>query len=141
MELNATIPFVMEQISLLLKQNSQKQFDLTKKSITVDQWILLKAIDENAGLTQVELTDKLCRGASSMTRTLEAMDKKGLIKRERLSVNRKLYTIKLTDGGSHLMLTSMPIIEQTISKGLQGLSKKDAALLKSLLLRVKKNYS
>lgn len=139
-ELNTIFPFLMEQTSLLVKQCSQKQFDLTKKPITVDQWILLKTVNENASLTQVELADKLRRSASSMTRTLEAIDKKGLIKRERLASNRKHYTIKLTNEGNHLMLESIPIIEQAISRGLQGLSKKDAAQLKLLLLRVKKNY-
>jgi MarR family transcriptional regulator, transcriptional regulator for hemolysin len=141
MDLNTVIPFVIEQTSALAKQNSQKGFDAAKTPITVDQWILLKAIDENAGLTQVELAGKLCKSASSMTRTLEALDKKGLLKRERLVGNRKYYTIKLTNEGSHLMLKSMPIIEQTVFKGLQGLSKKNAAQLKLLLLRMKKNYS
>jgi MarR family transcriptional regulator, transcriptional regulator for hemolysin len=140
MELSTIIPFVIEQTSALAKQNSQKEFDAAKIPITVDQWILLKAIDEKPGLTQVELAEKIYRSASSLARTLDALDKKGLIKRERVPNNRKQYTIRLTTEGNHLVLKSTPIVENTIAKGLLKFSKKDIEQLKSLLLRIQKNY-
>jgi MarR family transcriptional regulator, transcriptional regulator for hemolysin len=54
--------------------------------------------------------------------------------------NRRQYNIQLTKEGNYFILQNMPMIENMRAKGLNGFTKKEIEQLKSLLLRVQKNY-
>jgi MarR family transcriptional regulator, transcriptional regulator for hemolysin len=138
--LNSVILFLIDQTSKVAKQYSQKEFDLLSIGITVEQWVLLKIVQENEPLSQAELAVKSHRDPASITRTLDILEKKRLLKREQVHENRRQYNIQLTKEGNYFILQNMPMIENMRAKGLNGFTKKEIEQLKSLLLRVQKNY-
>jgi MarR family transcriptional regulator, transcriptional regulator for hemolysin len=140
-ELSSVILFVIDQTSKVAKQHSQREFDHLKIGITVEQWVLLKIIQESSELSQSELAEKSHRDPASITRSLDLLEKKRLIKREQIADNRRQHQIELTKEGSYFILQHMPMIENLRSKGLKGFTKSEVEQLKSLLLRIQKNYS
>ncbi len=140
-ELNNVVLFLLDQTSKVAKQHSQREFDLLEIGVTVEQWVLLKIIQQAEELSQVELAEQSFRDPASITRSLDLLEKKGLLRREAIEGNRRQYNIKLTHEGNYFILQNMPLVEHLRAVGLQGFSKKEVELLKDLLLRMQKNYS
>ncbi|MEQ9231026.1 MAG: MarR family transcriptional regulator [Cyclobacteriaceae bacterium] len=135
------ILFQLDQVSKQAKLYSQREFDRLGLDITVEQWILLKIIEESDGLSQKELADKSLRDPASITRTLDLLEKKELIERRPIEGNRRQYDIVLSDEGRGFVLSHLPIIQEYRSQSIKGLSKQDLETLKSVLQRIKENMT
>jgi MarR family transcriptional regulator, transcriptional regulator for hemolysin len=139
-DLNTVILFLIEQTSKIAKQSSQREFDHLKIGITVDQWVLLKIIEQQIELSQNELAVKSHRDPASITRSLDILQQKKLIIREQIADNRRQYIVRLTKEGRSFILQHMPLIADMRAKSLKGFTKTETELLKSLLLRIQDNY-
>lgn len=140
-DLNTVILFLIEQTSKIAKQSSQREFDLLKIDITVDQWVLLKIIEQHQELSQIELAIKSHRDPASITRSLDILQQKRLILREQVADNRRQYMVRLTKEGRYFILQNMPLISDMRAKSLKGFTKTEAEQLKSFLLRIQNNYT
>jgi MarR family transcriptional regulator, transcriptional regulator for hemolysin len=140
-ELGTTLLFVIDQTSKLSKQFAQREFDLLKLDLTVEQWVLLKVVDERDSLSQTELAKETHRDPASITRTLDLLQKKGLIVRQSIGDNRRQYNLKLTKEGSDFVKKNMAFITDLRNISTKGLSKKEIKTLLTLLYKVQKNMS
>ncbi|WP_298502732.1 MarR family transcriptional regulator [uncultured Maribacter sp.] len=135
------ILFQIDKTSKISKKYSQKEFDRINLGITIDQWVLLKIIEETAPISQKELADKSLRDPASITRTLDILEKKQLLLREPILNNRRQYNIILTSNGAKFVKNNIAMIKEHRKKSLEGFSKKEKELLKNLLLKIQKNMS
>ncbi|WP_298484741.1 MarR family transcriptional regulator [uncultured Maribacter sp.] len=135
------ILFQIDKTSKISKKYSQKEFDRIKLGITIDQWVLLKIIEETAPISQKELADKSLRDPASITRTLDILETKNLLLREPILNNRRQYNIKLTNEGTKFVKNNIEMIKEHRRKSMEGFSEKEAQLLKNLLLKIQKNMS
>ncbi|CAM4291915.1 MarR family winged helix-turn-helix transcriptional regulator [Zobellia roscoffensis] len=135
------ILFQIDKTSKISKKYSQKEFDRIKLGITIDQWVLLKIIEESAPISQKELADKSLRDPASITRTLDILVKKSLLLREPILNNRRQYNIKLTKEGTKFVNDNIEMIKAHRKKSMEGFSEKEAQLLKVLLLKIQDNMS
>ncbi|MEM7658076.1 MAG: MarR family transcriptional regulator [Bacteroidota bacterium] len=134
------ILFLIDQASKSAKRYSQREMDQRGLDITVDQFVLLKLIAQHNGLSQKELGEKSLRDRASITRTLDLLEKKGLIVREADPNSRRQYHLHLTKSGTTFITTYMPLIESLRSKSLEGFSESEIETFKSYLLRLKGNF-
>ncbi|CAM3545358.1 MarR family winged helix-turn-helix transcriptional regulator [Zobellia roscoffensis] len=135
------ILFQIDKTSKISKKYSQKEFDRIKLGITIDQWVLLKIIEESAPISQKELADRSLRDPASITRTLDILVKKSLLLREPILNNRRQYNIKLTKEGTKFVNDNIEMIKAHRKKSMEGFSEKEAQLLKVLLLKIQDNMS
>lgn len=140
-DLETTLLYVIDQTNKIAKQHSQREFDLLGIEITVEQWVLLKVLENNGLLSQSELAQKTHRDPASITRTLDILQKKGLISREQIADNRRQYNIQLTKAGNHFVLQHMPLINKMRNISVKGFSKSEIENLITMLQRVQKNMS
>lgn len=133
------ILFQIDKTSKISKQFSQREFDKINFGITVDQWILLKIIQETHQISQKELADKSIRDPASITRTLDILEKKAFIKREQIPNNRRQYNIILTTGGENFVKKHMPMVQTHRAKSTQGFTKEELETLETLLNRIQEN--
>lgn len=138
-QIENVILFQIEQASKLSKVYSQREFDRLGIDITVEQWILLKIISESANLTQKELADKATRDPASITRTLDLLQKKGLIVREAVPENRRSYALSLTDSGNLFITKNMKTVSAHRSKSIEGFSDAELKKFSEMLQRVQQN--
>ena len=87
--------------------DSQKEFDKLNLGITVEQWVILKFLSEKTDLNQKELAVKSNRDPASITRTLDLLEKKDLLKRLAIPNNRRSYKIGLTIKGKNFIKKNM----------------------------------
>ncbi len=137
--LETVLLYLIDQTNKIARQHSQREFDLLGIEINVEQWVLLKVIEEKQVLSQNELAQTTNRDPASITRTLDILQKKGLIIREAIPDNRRQYNIKLTKGGSYFVLQNMPLVSEMRNKSIKGFSKEEVKQLIAMLNRVQNN--
>lgn len=141
MNLEGIILFQIDKTSKVSKLYSQREFDRLGIGITVEQWILLKIIEENNGLTQKELADRSLRDPASITRTLDLLNKKGFVERVPVENNRRQYSICLKKEGRAFIKQYMSIISSHRAKSIEGITGKELEVLTQLLAKIQKNMS
>lgn len=139
MKIEDVILFQLDKTSKTAKQYSQKEFDKLKMGITVEQWILLKIINETNTLSQKELAEKSLRDPSSITRTLDILVKKTFVARLPVPHNRRTYNIVLTKIGAEFIKKHIVIVEKHREKSIAGFSDSELKNLKSFLNRIENN--
>lgn len=140
-ELGKVLLFVLDQTNKKAKQFSQRELDRNGFGITVDQWVLLKVIEESPGLSQRDLAEKSIKDPASITRMLDLLEKKGFILREPIPGNRRQYKIQLSDAGLKFINDHMEVVQMQRERSLQGFSSEEIEQLKSMLLRIQANMS
>ena len=67
------------------------------------RFAILTLIGQNPGISQTALSQASGRDKSSMTPVLEDLVRRGLVKRERTSADRRAYRLKLTPAGARML--------------------------------------
>jgi len=103
------------------------------------QAFVLYALWDQDGLTQSELTERLHRSPSTVTKTVQRMEKAGLVKRCPDDSDERVSHVCLTDAGR----TIRPAVEKVWSKLdqqiFEGFSPQELALFAEYLTRVCEN--
>ncbi len=133
------ILFQIDLTSKVSKQYSQKEFDQLKLGITVEQWVILKIVSEHSNLSQKELANKSYRDPASITRTLDLLEKKGLIQREAIPENRRAYHISLTKKGTQFVKENIAMVNKHRELSTNGMTENELKTLSKLLEKIRKN--
>ena len=134
------ILFQIDLTSKVSKQYSQKEFDKLNLGITVEQWVILKIVSESEALSQKELAKKSYRDPASITRTLDLLEKKGLVTRSAIANNRRAYHIFLTKKGEQFVEDNMGLVTSLRRRSTSGISQKELEMLSATLEKIKKNF-
>ena len=138
-KIDEVILFQIDLTSKVSKQYSQKQFDSLKLGITVEQWVILKIVWENAKLSQKELAIKSYRDPASITRTIDLLEKKELVIRESIPNNRRAYEISLTSKGEKFITDNINTVKKHRALSIKGLTNEDLDTLSGLLSKIREN--
>lgn len=125
------------------KQFKKYKTDFFKKAgidITSDQWILLKSISEKEGLNQRDLAKRVFKEPASITRILDILEKKKLVKRESVNNDRRTYELYTSSAGKALIKKVIPMAVDMRAKGVKGLTKKEVVKLNEMLIRIFDNF-
>lgn len=81
--------------------------------ITTEQWLVLKVIDANPGMSQTEVAEKSQKEKTNITRIIDLLEKSGCIERRKDARDRRFYRIHATEEGKAVLKTVNPITEKT----------------------------
>lgn len=96
-ELSAQI-YRVNKLFRLKIQETIRPYDLT-----TDQWVLLgKVYSDSGNLNQKELAAVCFKERAAVTRTLDIMEKKGLLERRDSEEDRRIYKLFITDYGKEI---------------------------------------
>lgn len=140
-KLENVIYYLIEQTDRKAKAHSAQAFQQAGIDITVEQWVLLKLIEQNPEISQNELAEKAIKDAASITRMLDILQKKGLVQRMAAPDDRRKYLLALTTEGTALIDAHMDLVMGLRKKGVKGFSKQELAVLQDMLLRIQGNLS
>ncbi|MCK5069450.1 MAG: MarR family transcriptional regulator [Desulfocapsa sp.] len=70
--------------------------------ITLEQFVLLKNISENDGLSQNQLCEIVEKSPANVTRILDRLEKKSFIKRKQNPADRRSTLVVITDQGMEM---------------------------------------
>jgi DNA-binding MarR family transcriptional regulator len=108
--LNNSISFRLSRVASVLHVGFSKC--LEDFDIAPEQFGTLRIISEDGQITQSEIADILAKGKPTVSRALDALEKKGLIVRESDRDDRRIKPIRLTDKGQEVLDRVVPKAKQ-----------------------------
>jgi DNA-binding MarR family transcriptional regulator len=113
--------------------------ELEPLDITWAQWGTLLKIANGRANTASELSRSMAGDTGSMTRMLDRLEQKGLIRRERSSEDRRVVQLFLTEAGRKLYPLLPPIAVKVLNQHLQGFRREELETMKDFLRRMLAN--
>jgi DNA-binding MarR family transcriptional regulator len=113
---------------------------ISSENITLGVWYFLRALWEEDGITQRELTRRLGAVEPTAVTALEQMERRGLIWRGKDPQDRRRRIVYLTEKGRKLEQDLLPYVQETNQIALSGISSEDVEHLRATLLKIKANF-
>lgn len=138
----------LDEVYIYLLQRTTRQFKKYSQAVlkgndidvTGDQWVIIKRISEQEGISQREVANLTYKDPASVTRILDLLEKKELVVRQAILSNRRTYALFLTKKGKELVEKVLPLAVDMRSKGLKGIKADDIAVFHKVLNLIYKNF-
>jgi len=98
-----------------IMRNRFNQF-LKPYALTAEQYVILKAINENAQISPSQLADILGKNKTTITRMIDTLVKNDFILRQQHQSDRRSHTLTFTKKTTQLMTQLIPITDEFIGK-------------------------
>jgi len=106
---------------------------ISHANLTTAQWFFLRALWENNGVAQRELSNSIGLTESTTVAALKIMEKNGLVQRKRDPRDSRRIIVRLTRKGRKLQYQLLPLAEEINQIALKGSSVKEIESLKKHL--------
>ena len=106
---------------------SMAPFDLT-----ISQFGVLEALHHKGPLCQRDLGRKILKSTGNITLVIDNLEKRGLVRRQRDSEDRRFLTVHLTGDGTSLISRAFAGVEASIFQEMASLSTAEQELLGTL---------
>ncbi|WP_395688671.1 MarR family winged helix-turn-helix transcriptional regulator [Caenimonas koreensis] len=133
-----------ESIGYLMRRiinvfSSAVDHELEPQGLTNAQWVPLLKLYMGHGSTVAELASACNLDAGGMTRLLDRLETKGLLRRVRSSEDRRVVNLELTDAGREVAKGIPALLCGMQNSHMRGFTVEEWQLLKSLLRRILDN--
>ena len=91
--------FLLERTARRVKQYAQFQFNCREFGVTVDQWSILKNLNQHDDLSQKELAEYCGKDQPTLTRIVDVLVRKNLVERRANPADRRSFVVHLTAEG------------------------------------------
>lgn len=133
--------YLLDRTARRIKQYAQQKFASGNFDITVDQWLILKNLDNDCYLKQTELAELTGKDNPTLTRIIDLLCKKGFAERVMHKTDRRSFTVHLTDSGKSKLQEITPKIDSIRMKAWENLTEEDYEQLKRILNKIYQNLN
>lgn len=100
--------------------------------LTISQFGVLEALLHKGPLCQRDIAAKILKSSGNMTMVIDNLEKRGLVRRERDSSDRRYFTVYLTETGSELVVRVFAHVEKVIVEEMGALTTEEQEELGAL---------
>lgn len=139
MQLNDYIGFIFNNASRKFNQFAMsffKPYDLTP-----EQAGIIRRLGEQEGISQKELAIRMAKDQTNITRLLDQLEKKNLVRRGTNKEDRRSFLAYLTEGGKEMNEKIILVESEIMEIVFKGLSEKRVTLLKEVIEEISENIS
>ncbi|MCE3075843.1 MarR family winged helix-turn-helix transcriptional regulator [Chryseobacterium gwangjuense] len=138
-KLDSIIFYNIDKAIRSYRNYAQRQLKENGFNITIDQWLIIKAILENPGITQNEIGDLVFKDNASVTRIIELLVKSEYIIRNSNPDDRRKTNLEITKSGKKIIQKVQNLVENNRKTALEGVSKEELEIMNAALLKISKN--
>lgn len=139
MQLNDYIGFIFNNTSRKFNQFATsffKPYDLTP-----EQAGIIRRLREQEGISQKELSIRMAKDQTNVTRLLDQLEKKRLVRREPNTEDRRSFLAYLTENGKEISEKIMQLELEIMEIALKDVSEEKIALWKEVLDEIAENIN
>lgn len=118
---------------------AQKRLRENGYKITIDQWLIIKAIMENPGISQQEIGEKVFKDNASVTRIIELLVKSEYLEREVNPDDRRKSNLRVTDEGKLIIKKVYNLVLENRKTALDGILPEELEILNKTLKKIISN--
>jgi DNA-binding MarR family transcriptional regulator len=112
---------------------------LAAMEVTSAQFIIIATLSMGIAKSASDLCKGISYDAGAMTRMIDRLEEKGLIRRSRDPGDRRLVNLELTEKGSAALPRMRDVSMRVLNRFLQGFTKAEARQLETFLMRMLEN--
>ena len=127
--------------STAVARRLQKNFRNAGLEITIEQWSILYHLWKEDCLSQQELCNRTFRDKPSITRLIDNLEKKEMVKRMPSKTDRRINLVCLTEAAKQIQNLTIDLANQTMSEALVGVKKEDIEIVKIVFQKVYDNLT
>ena len=116
-----TFFYAMERSIRTYRQLAQARITAAGVDLTIDQWLVLKTLEENPDGMQQEIGELVFKDAASITRIIQLLVTKGLVARSIHRVDGRRRALRLTSAGVAAIRRVEPIVRENRRRALRRL--------------------
>lgn len=135
---------VSESLGYLLKRtvsnlSTALDQELARYDLTHQQFSILRLLAEHNCATAADLAREHCADTGAMTRMIDRLEAKDIVRRTRSAEDRRVVNIELTEVGQ-VLIDRLPILAiNVLNRYLKGFSVEELEQMKSFLRRILEN--
>jgi MarR family transcriptional regulator, transcriptional regulator for hemolysin len=138
-KLEDVLYYLIDKTNKVARRYSQEAFVKAGYDITVDQWLVLKKIWDSEQINQAELAVALFKDTASITRILQILVAKKLVKKDFKEGDRRHFLLSLTSKGEQFYKQVLGLVKTMRMQGVNDFSDSEKEQIKKLLTRMIKN--
>ena len=138
-KLDDVVYFLAERMMRQARLFMRQQFKAFFTEITLDQWIVLKRVSEEEGISQIDIASSTFKDPAAVTRILDILQKKNLVERQTHPKDRRAFEVHLTSEGGELVKKLTPIAQEVRALGMEGIDVEEIEVTKKVLKRIYDN--
>lgn len=110
-------------------------------NVTVIQWCLLDQLYQHEGINQRELAQYCMKDPSSLTKTVDLLEKKELIVRKQDTNDRRAFKLYLTAKGSKIRNEAYQVADEFYQIATENISKADLEEMNRIAIAIIENIN
>ena len=134
-----TIFYSIERTIKKYRQFAQRQIDRAGLDITIDQLLLMRALEDNEGITQTKLAHIIWKDYASVTRMIELLVKRGYLARRQHADDRRRKTITITKEGDRVLAALDATVADYRQQATIGIAPTDLQVVREVLDKIYHN--
>jgi DNA-binding MarR family transcriptional regulator len=115
------------------RRDQQLAKSLRAFRMSVPQYRVLAALADLGSSTINRLSDLTVVDRTTLSRTLDRMEKNGLVARKRVEADKRSYEMRLTAGGRAMFRRIWPVLDYHNTRAVAGLSRHELARLRKTI--------
>lgn len=117
------------------------QLKIEPYGVTLGMWYFLRALWNEDGLTQRELSRRVGTMEPTTLSAILAMEKRGYVRRARNKKDRRKLHVHLTAKGRRIKDDLIPLAKDVVATAVQGLSAREVGQMLERLAEIQKNLN
>lgn len=138
-KISSVIFYSMDQSIRTYRMFAQKRLKENGLKITIDQWLVLKTINENPGIAQNELAELVFKDNASVTRIIELLVKSGYLGRKTAQNDRRRSILKIKSLGSKTIEKVYKVVQENRQIALTGINQAELEMVDRILKKISQN--
>jgi DNA-binding MarR family transcriptional regulator len=138
-KISSVIFYSMDQSIRTYRMFAQKRLKDNGLKITIDQWLVLKTINENSDIAQNELADMVFKDNASVTRIIELLVKSDYLERKTDQNDRRKSVLKITKLGSETIEKVYQVVQENRKIALTGINQAELEIVDRVLKKISRN--
>jgi DNA-binding MarR family transcriptional regulator len=136
-ETSQSLGYLIVHVQRLLDEILEEE--LEPIGLTAAQFVVITQLYHRSESTPAGFCRQLGHDPGAMTRLINRIEKKGLVRRVRNPEDRRSVRLELTEDGLALCPQILPRVCNALNRLLRGFSDEEAALLEHMLQRILRN--
>ena len=134
--LDQSVAYAVARTGKAIKFELRRYFREAGIDITSEQYALLCRLWEKEGRSQKELAECSFKDTANITRMIDVLEGKGIVRRQRDPKDRRTYRIYLTQKGQDLRALVTPVVLNQGDRAYSCLTEKEQRSLLDMLNRL-----
>jgi DNA-binding MarR family transcriptional regulator len=140
-QLQDSLGYLVHRVSLAMAGRLNRNFAAAGFDVTAEQWKVLVRLWDAEGATHGELSERIGKNKASVTRLVDGLERRGLVKRAAGRTDRRCKRVLLTAAGRSLREGLMAEVHRTLAEASTGIRPEHLAACKDVLRHVLDNLS